>query len=249
MLKFIWFINIMYKSDLVESFIHKVNPYTAWESVFGCLPGDTDISEGVNSCAASALEQALENFDSKIDTSTFGAPFNISFEKNRYNINHIRKKLMSAVILDAAQKKSSQTALEYEHDEDGMGVIGVLGDITNTIPLLEALGVEGLSNIISSTDCSYNQSPVYLTSGNPAIEVELNTKKMIQGVVGLILNEHLREIILRKKVDEIDFGVTTSSLDVSPYLSFADEEDRYRVNEILKCVQRSIDEGENILKI
>ena len=49
---------------------------------------------------------------------------------------------------------------------------------------------------------------------------------MIQGVVGLILNEHLREIIVRKNINYIDIAVTTDSLDLSPYLSFADEEDR-----------------------
>ena len=71
---------------------------------------------------------------------------------------------------------------------------------------------------------------------------------MIQGVVGLILNEHLREIIVRKNINYIDIAVTTDSLDLSPYLSFADEEDRYRINEIIKSVQRSVDEGEGDLE-
>ena len=221
--------------ELVEKFITRTNPDQAWEHLFGCHPNDTDVVQGVNSYAANALEQAIDTLDEEIDATLFGAPFDLKFQKNKYTINHIRKKLMGSALIAASQKKSSASAIPFEREEEGMGIVGVLGDLTNSINLLEGVGLPDLPKLINTTDCSLNLSPIYLKSGKPAIEIELNDKKMIQGVVGLILNEHLREIIVRKNINYIDIAVTTDSLDLSPYLSFADEEDNTTLMNNQKC--------------
>lgn len=230
--------------ELAEKFITRTNPYQLWENLFACSPKDTDIQSGAQSYAANAVEQALEALGDNIDAEMLGAPFELSFEKNKYTLNHIRKKLMGSAILAVTQETAKANALDFEVEDEGMGVIGLLGDMTNVVELMNGIGLNGVSELIKTSDCSYNQSPIYIKSGNPAIELEINDKKFIQGVMGLVLNEHLRDIILRKNINNLEVGVSTNTFDLSPYLSFADEEDRYRINEIIRSVQRSIDEGE-----
>ena len=91
-------------------------------------------------------------------------------------MNHIRKKLMGAALLSQCQKNAAENAQSFKTEEDGMGVIGVLGDMTNSTQLLSGVGLKGLTNLINTSDCSLNQSPIYLRTGSPAIEIELNDK-------------------------------------------------------------------------
>ena len=234
------------KLDIVEDFFLKSDPYVVWDSLFGCSPNDTDIVSGINSSASVALEESLLSFEKVIDASLLGADFQIEIPVNKRNINLLRRKLMSAAILQlSANKSKSKVVTDYVNYEKP-GIVLFLGEISNSTKFLEALGCGVLNKFMGHTDKTNTFSPLFVSDGEPSCEIETWNKEQVKNIFSLILNEHIYKIVTQNEFDVLNLGVSNEVLDFSPFISFSDFDDRSRFNEIIKHVRKLVDEGEDI---
>ena len=232
--------------DEVEDFFYKSDPFVIWQSLFGCDPSDTDIHEGLNSSASVALEEAVVNLDNQIDSYLLGADFPLDIKVNKRNISLLRRKLLSAAILNLSAKKASANKIEHSANFENSGIVLVLGDLLNSSEFLSKLGCSSLEDLITFSDKTKSFSPLFIYDGTPSCEIHTWTKEQVKEIFTIIFNEHIHKFVMNNKVNIIDIGVKNDFLDFSPFIHFADYDDRSRLNEIIKHVRRMVDNGEDI---
>jgi hypothetical protein len=235
--------------SLSESFLLGLNPNQAWYNMFGCDPTDTDICNGIGSSASYALEESLYSIPTELNALDFGECFNLPIPNNKRNNSLLRRKLLSAAILDLTKERSFNGLKRTFSKSNDNGIIACIGNIRNSLSLLDGLGVASVKNIISSENPKENLSNIVLSNHESfGIEITLHSKDYIINALNTIINEHIRKVIEYTNVNEVDVLIKNNVYNFRPALYTATADDRGRFNEIVKIIRRNVDSRDKTLE-
>ena len=220
-------------TNLLMKYIERVNPFYFWDKIFQCSPSDTDLSKGVNSSTAMAIENVLQNFEGKFDAQIIGYPYALEVVGDSALRAQIRKKLIGAALVDISLKNNLKYSREYRDKDTSLGLVSIFADINELNNFFSKLNFENIIDLLPSTDYSYNSCPWFLSKGEPSIRLMIWDKVTIKSLLEIVVKKHLISIINDENLSMLDVGVYHKDIDFTSILNFADSEDRFRMNEIL----------------
>lgn len=232
--------------SIVEDFFNRSDPSVIWDSLFGCSPVATDIQNGMDSSASIALEQAVASFEEKIDAYVLGADFPLEIVNSKKNVDLIRRKLLSAAILQFTAEEANRDVSSQYHNFKSAGVIAFVGDFENSASLLSNLGCDYVSEFFKYSDKSNSHSPVFISSGDPELQIETLSRDQIKEIFSMIIDEHIYKFVVDNEIDILDIAVKNEVFDFSSFVNFANYDDRCRLNEIIRNVRKRVDYGDDI---
>lgn len=232
-------------SDLDNRYVRTSDPVFLWSSLFDCEPSDTDAIRGTDSVSVVGIEAALASMGPILDSRVLGAPFSFDVDVDKGFVSALRKKLMSAVVLDgieAGSKSSHRTTAEPMNY--GSGIFLIVGHVSSAVRFLERMKVEGISKIISFDDGKHDAAPVFVMNGNIGARIEVKNEDYIRTLVEGLVNEHAELMLMNGNVDVLEIMCKSAHHDLTPFIHVANEDDRRRFNEVLKFSRRMIDNGD-----
>lgn len=238
--------------SLSESFLLEANPKQIWENMFGCQPSDTDIAEGVKSSSSYAIETSLEALHKQIEPLTtldFGECYELPIVLNKRNISLLRRKLLSAAILNQSQNTSLKGSYQKTHFQSDNGLIAVVGEFHNCMSLLSGLNLKNLDGLVTASSSDAFISNVILSnSSDYGISIELEEKETIEKRLLDILDSQLALYLKNQRINEIDILAKNDNFNFRAFLSSSDLDNRERFNKIIQYARKKIDSGDNILE-
>jgi hypothetical protein len=234
--------------DLLMQYIELADPRELWKSVFGSAPEFSDVADGPQSSAATALEELLSSLSHEVQPVDLGCPVGydpVCLDKD--GIAKLRKKLMSAVVLHTTALQSKQLLQDSPRtirDEFSLGVVALVAKPEEVSCVLSDWGIDSdiAKGIFRFSDETGRTGPICLGRGDPEVRVHLRSRSEMQTKCLHLIDQTVASLLTgQKSVLDPDIFTNGDSAVFPAHIRFGDDDERARLNAILEFTGTRVD--------
>lgn len=232
-----------------SSYVGKVDPLVLWVRLFGCRPGDTDISQGRTSAAAAGIETALqelgENFGERIGLPELSDP---DYKASEALLEKVRRKLLAAAMVDrASQRAACVSALSDTAPGHGVGLVAIMAQTGHVQAVVRSLLGASIAESLETFPDAASPCPLSIVHGRPQITVQISSKAKMRADLEVRLDATMKDLLSRARSNSTP-GVLwfEAQADTPGFLALLDQDGRERLNYMLKHVGDKVDDGVGI---
>ncbi len=233
----------------IDLFVRLSDPYHLWSSLFGSLPGDTDICDGEDSAAAVALDSALIAMSEEMVSSSIGYPCELLVKSpGKKLIENVQKKVLAGAVLSSGTDRCERGSIPADIPSDRMGDFGklaILGKFDSAPPILKSLIPDLPDNFFVSGTEDQKGSTIRLlpTDGKPTCRIRLRPEDQLQAFISQMLYNTVAHYLMDGREEDEPVQLIEDQVATLPInIRFLDEEETFRLEAITEFCGNYIDE-------
>ena len=232
-----------------SSYLEKIDPLDMWVDLFGCQPGDTDITECEHSAAAAAidtmLEEMRENFAPRIGLPELHDP---DYRASDDLLDKVRRKLFAAALIEHAGLRANKvSALSENGTGHGTGLVAIMVSPKNTRPVVTGILGDAIGGTLKRYKDAASPCPVSIIHGRPQVAVHLASKVEIRKRLGQRLDATLKGLLSQRRSNNQSGMLWFEAQSDTPgFLAVLNSDTRARLDFMLEHVGDKVDAGAKI---